>query len=141
MRTAGHKLLFPEMHSARSQSFASTFYKSIFRHWRTWAFPEGTRWKHRDRGAWIDKDVHSFRGTAATLMKGKVKDSVRFDILGWEGENTMTSVYDEEADLVTKLGALKHLSVLTKHIQPHALRLRPLERQKFGAKRGGRPSK
>jgi hypothetical protein len=30
MRALGHALLFPEVHSAKSQSFASTFYKSVF---------------------------------------------------------------------------------------------------------------
>ena len=139
MRALGHRMLFPEMYSPTSETFASTFYKSIFHHWRAWGFPEGTSWRHKVRGAWKDKDVHSFRGAATSLMKGKVPDSVRIDILGHEGEDTMSSVYDEEAALDVKFDALKLLSVLTQHIERKPLRLRPVERQKFGAKRGRPP--
>lgn len=136
MRRAGHELLFPEMNSPQSKSFATTFYKSVFQHWRAWAFPDGTTWRRRVRGAIKDKDVHSFRGTAISLMKGKVADSVRIDILGHEGGDSATRFYDEEAILDEKLKALALLSELTEHIQPHPLRLRPADRQKFGAKRG-----
>jgi hypothetical protein len=138
MRALGHQLLFPEMHSPDSQSFASTFYKSIFQHWRTWAFPNGTSWKHQVGGVMKDKDVHSFRGTATSLLKGKTEDSVRFDILGHEGGNTTTSVYDEEAELEDKLVALKLLSPLTASLKALPLRLRPQERMKFGSRRGRR---
>jgi len=142
MRELGHKLLFPEMHSPRSKSFSSTFYKSVFMHWRSWAFPKGTSWKHQVRGAIKDKDVHSFRGVASSLMQSEVQDSVIIDILGHEGEGTTKRVYNEEADLAEKLNALVLVSELTTHIPPHSLRLRPSDRQKFGARRGkpkGRP--
>jgi integrase len=136
MRALGHALLFPEMHSAKSQSFAATFYRSVFKPWRAWAFPNGTEWRHQAKGALKDKDVHSFRGVATAMMKGKVEDSVRLDILGHEGENTTTRVYDEEASLSEKLKALLLVSPLTEHVPPHPLRLRPVNRQRFGAKRG-----
>jgi integrase len=139
MRVLRHALLFPEMHSANSQSFASTFYRSVFKPWREWAFPEGTEWRHQARGAVKDKDVHSFRGVVGSMMKGKVQDSVRFDILGHEGENTTMRVYDEEAELEEKLEALRLVSSLTEHIQQHNLRLRPVDRQRFGARRGAPP--
>lgn len=138
IRAEGHALLFPEMHSPKSQSFASTFYKSIFKPWRAWAFPEGTRWRHQQKGMTKDKDVHSFRGTAASLLKGQVPDSVRIDILGHEGDNETTRTYDEEADMASKLEALSILTVLTAHLKAHPLRLRPLARQKFGS-RASRP--
>ena len=60
LRDAGCTMLFPEIKSPGSNSFASTFYKSIFVKWRTWAFSGGTRWSHRAGGASKDKDVHSF---------------------------------------------------------------------------------
>jgi hypothetical protein len=141
MRVSGQKMLFPEMHSPKSKSFAATFYRSVFRKWRAWAFPDGTSWQHRARGAIKDKDVHSFRGVASSMMKGKVADSVRFDILGHEGENTTTRVYDEEASLEEKLAGLRHVSPLTSHLPVHPLRLRPADRLKFGAKRGGPPKR
>lgn len=137
VRAAGHTLLFPEMHSATSKSFASTFYKSVFTRWRDWAFPDGTDWRHQVRGAIKDKDVHSFRGAASTMMKGKVPDSVRFDILGHEGMNETTRSYDEEAPLEDKLDALRLLTPLTSHIKTVPLRLRPEDRQRFG----GRPER
>lgn len=140
MRKAGHKHLFPEMISPNSKSVASTVYKSIFRSWRKWAFPHGTQWRHEVRGQVKDKDVHSFRGVAVTLMKGKVEDSVRIDIIGHEGEGTTDRVYDEEAELGDKLKALELLSRLTKDIQAQPLRLRPPDRQKFGARRGRPPN-
>ena len=71
-----------------------------------------------------------------SLMIGKVADSVRSDILGHEGENTTQRVYDEEAPLEEKLRALELISPLTAHLTKKPLRLRPPERQKFGAKRG-----
>ncbi|WP_294294231.1 hypothetical protein [uncultured Sphingomonas sp.] len=141
VRAAGHTLLFPEMHSAGSKSFASTFYKSVFTRWRDWAFPEGTDWRHQVRGAMKDKDVHSFRGAASTIMKGKVPDSVRFDILGHEGANETTRTYDEEAPLEDKLDALMLLSPLTSHITVVPLRLRPEDRQKFGRRSGRSPQR
>jgi integrase len=140
MRGAGHALLFPEMYSPGSSSFASTFYKAVFKRWREWAFPEGTSWRHQQKGMIKDKDVHSFRGTAASLLKGRVPDSVRIDILGHEGDNETTRTYDEEADMASKLEALALLSPLTVHLTPVPLRLRPLRRQKFGGQRG-RPGK
>lgn len=140
MRKLGHKLLFPEMHSPNSKSFASTFYKSIFNPWRTWAFPDGTRWRHQQKGITKDKDVHSFRGAATSLMKGHVEDSVRIDILGHEGDNETTRTYDEEADMASKLEALSLLSILTQHLRAYPIRLRPVARQKFGSSRG-RPAR
>lgn len=140
MRKLGHGLLFPEMHSPNQSSFAKTFYTSVFRRWRSWAFPNGTEWSHVARGATKDKDVHSFRGVASSLMKGKIPDSVRFDILGHEGENTTQRVYDEEAELDEKLMGLVFISPLTAHLAPFPLNLRPTARQKFGARRG-RPKK
>lgn len=139
MRRLDHAMLFPEMHSSKSKSFASAFYRSVFRPWRTWAFPDGTPWRHQARGAVKDKDVHSFRGVATSMMKGKVEDSVRFDILGHEGENTTTRIYDEEAELSEKLKALHLVSPLTERLHRHQLRLRPTERQRFGARRGAPP--
>jgi hypothetical protein len=139
MRAAGHKLLFPEMYSPGSTSFASTFYKAVFKRWREWAFPDGTTWRHRQKGMIKDKDAHSFRGTATSLLKGRVEDSVRIDILGHEGDNETTRTYDEEADLVSKLEALSLLSPLTEHLPAVPLRLRPLRRQKFGGRRGRPP--
>ena len=136
MRAAGHTQLFPEMHSPSSQSFASTFYKSVFKYWREWAFPEGTEWRHQARGAIRDKDVHSFRGVASSLMKGKVPDSVRIDIIGHEGDSTTDRVYDEEAALDEKLKALELLSPLTEKIRAAPLRVRPPDRQRFGSRRG-----
>lgn len=138
LRGLGHTMLFPELHSPNSESFASTFYKSIFREWRAWAFPEGTSWRHQARGIMKDKDVHSFRGAASTLLKGRVEDAVRFDLLGHEGTNTTMKVYDEEAELPIKLAALDFLSQLTRHIEPRPLRLRPAEWQRFGKPRGRR---
>jgi integrase len=139
IRDAHHTLLFPELHSTRSKSFASTFYKSVFQHWRKWAFPNGTDWRHQARGAIRDKDVHSFRSQASTMMKGKVADSVRIDILGHEGDKETLRTYDDEAALELKLEALKLLSPLTEHIPATPLRIRPAERLVFGAPRG-RPS-
>ena len=69
-------------------------------------------------------------------MKNKVADSVRFDILGHEGENTTTKIYDDEAELAEKLRALSLLTPLTSHLSVHPLSLRPKDRQKFGARRG-----
>jgi hypothetical protein len=140
MRAAGHKLLFPEMYSPGSTSFASTFYKAVFKRWREWAFPDGTSWRHQQKGMIKDKDVHSFRGTAASLLKGRVPDSVRIDILGHEGDNETTRTYDEEADMASKLEALSLLSPLTQHLAAAPMRLRPLRRQNFGGQRG-RPRK
>ena len=136
IRATGHTLLFPELHNVRSLSFASTFYKSVFSKWRHWAFPDGTNWRHRERGAVRDKDVHSFRGAASTLMKGKVPDSIRIDIIGHEGENETMRTYDEEASLADKLNALQTLTPLTEHIPYMPLNLRPAERQRHGARRG-----
>lgn len=140
MRALGHKMLFPELHSPKSKSFASTYYRSVFVKWRNWAFPNGAEWRHEARGAIKDKDVHSFRGVASSLMKDAgVLDSVRFDIIGHEGENTTQRIYDNEAALEAKLNALQHVTPLTQHLKAQPLRLRPPERQKFGAKRGRPP--
>lgn len=143
IRAAGCTMLFPEMDSPKSVSFASTFYKSIFNPWRKWAFPDGTPWRHKVGGAWKDKDVHSFRGTATTMLKGLVQDSVRCDIFGHEGETETARTYDEEADLSIKLEALKHLTPLTAHIPATLpIRIRPANRLKFGVRvpsRLGRP--
>lgn len=133
MRKLDHKLLFPEMDSPNSKSFASTFYKSVFSKWRTWAFPDGTEWRRSTGVQTKDKDVHSFRGVASNMMKGKVPDSVRSDILGHEGDNTTQETYDDEAELGVKLSAMLLVSGLTSQLQPSPLRLRPPERQCFGA--------
>ena len=116
LRDAGCTMLFPEMKSPGSDSFASTFYKSIFKKWRDWVFPNGTQWRHRAGGAWKDKDVHSFRGLATSMLKGRVPDSVRCDIFGHEGETETERTYDEEAELEVKLDALRLLTPLTAHI-------------------------
>lgn len=130
MRAAGSTMLFPEMQSPNSTTFAGTFYKSVFRPLRDWAFPEGTSWRHRVGGAWKDKDVHSFRGLATTTMKGRVPSEVRCDIFGHEGETETARTYDEEAELSLKLDALKLLTPLTAHIPATLpIRLRPPERR------------
>ena len=138
MRGLGHTYLFPEMKAPKAKSFADTFRKSVFNKLRAWAFPEGTEWRHRNKGAWIDKNVHSYRGLCTTILKGKVADSVRCDIFGHEGNTETEQTYDEEAELGDKLAALQHLSFLTAHIEQRPLRLRPLERQRHGARRGRR---
>lgn len=139
MRAAGQRFLFPELDSPGSGSFASTSYKSVFRPLRAWAFPNGTASRQRINGAWKDKDVHSFRGMVSTLMKGRVSDSVRVDIIGHEGETETDRTYDEEADLATKLDALKLLSPITQHLMPVSpIRLRPADRLKHGGRRGRR---
>ena len=135
IRAAGCIMLFPEMASPSSSSFASTFYKAIFKPWRAWAFPDGTPWRHQVGGAWKDKDVHSFRGTATSLLKGMVPDSVRCDIFGHEGETETARTYDDEAELLIKLEALKHLTPLTAHIQPSLpIRIRPADRLRHGVR-------
>ena len=143
IRAAGCTMLFPDMASPGSSSFASTFYKSIFNPWRKWAFPNGTPWRHQAGGAWKDKDVHSFRGMATSILKGVVPDSVRCDIFGHEGETETARTYDDEAELSIKLEALKHLTPLTAHIQPSLpIHIRPANRLKFGVRtpsRLGRP--
>lgn len=118
LRAAGCTLLFPEMKSPSSTTFAGTFYKSIFRPLRKWAFPEGTPWLHRVGGAWIDKDVHSFRGLATTMLKGRVASEVRCDLFGHEGETETARTYDEEVELSIKLDALQLLTPITAHIAP-----------------------
>lgn len=138
MRDFNHIMLFPEMNSTKSKSFASTFYKSIFKHWRSWAFPEGTEWRRIMKGVTKDKDAHSFRHSASNLMLGKVPDSVRFAILGHEGNNTTTITYDKEVSLDLKLEGLKCLSSLTQHIVKFDIKMRPSDRQKFGSKLGRR---
>ena len=72
-------------------------------------------------------------------MQGKVQDSVRIDILGHEGSDTMTSVYDDEAELQLKLDALVLLSPLTAALEPKGLELRPADRRTFGTPRGRLP--
>lgn len=142
MRSAGCTMLFPDMDSPNSDSFASTFYKSIFRPLRAWAFPEGTTWRRQDGGASKDKDVHSFRGTATSMLKGIVPDSVRCDIFGHEGETETARTYDDEADLSIKLDALRHLTPLTEHIQPTLpIRIRPADRLRFGVRTPSRLSR
>lgn len=136
MRDLGHTYLFPEMKAPKATSFADTFRKSVFEKLRAWAFPEGTEWRHRNKGAWIDKNVHSYRGLCTTILKGKVADSVRCDIFGHEGNTETEQTYDEEAELADKLVALQNLSFLTANIEPKKLRLRPLDRQRHGARRG-----
>lgn len=135
IRKAGCTMLFPEMKSPDSESFASTFYKSIFGKWRDWAFPTGTDWRHRARGAWKDKDVHSFRGLATSMLKGRVSDSVRCDIFGHEGETETARTYDEEAELEVKLDALRLLTPLTEHILASLpIRIRPADRLRHGVR-------
>jgi hypothetical protein len=139
LRAAGCTMLFPELASDRSKSFASTFYKTIFEKLRDWGFPNGTPWRHRVGGAWIDKDTHSFRGFATSMLKGRVTDSVRCDLFGHEGETETERTYDEEADLLVKLDALKLLSPVTKHIEPVLpIRIRSADRLRHGAPRGKR---
>lgn len=71
------------------------------------------------------------------MMKGKVEDSVRRDILGHEGDTETDRTYDEEAELSDKLVALTLLSPLTAHISAvMPIRLRPVERQQHGVGRG-----
>lgn len=136
IREAGCAMLFPEMHSPEAASFASTFYKSIFTKLRNWAFPGGTQWRHRVGGAWKDKDVHSYRGLATTLLKGRVPDSLRCDIFGHEGETETASTYDEEAELELKLEALRLLTPLTAQIEASLpIRIRPPERLRHGTPR------
>ena len=134
IRAAGCTMLFPEMASPRSNSFASTFYKSIFKKLRDWAYPDGTSWRHRAGGAWKDKDVHSYRGAATSMMKGHVEDSVRCDIFGHEGETETARTYDEEAELTVKLAALRWLTPLTAHIQAQPVRIRPADRLRHGVR-------
>ncbi|WP_156364008.1 hypothetical protein [Sphingomonas sp. Leaf198] len=129
LRAAGCTLLFPEMKSPKSTTFAGTFYKSIFEPLRDWAFPKGTPWRHRAGGAWKDKDVHSYRGLATTMMKGRVASEVRCDLFGHEGETETARTYDEEAELSIKLEALQLLTPITAHIQPsHPINIRPVHR-------------
>jgi len=133
LRAAGCSLLFPEMKSLKSTTFAGTFYKSIFRPLRAWAFPNGTPWRHRAGGAWKDKDVHSFRGLATTMLKGRVASEVRCDLFGHEGETETARTYDEEVELSIKLDALHLLTPLTAHIpvsQP--INIRPVHRLRHG---------
>jgi integrase len=133
LRAAGCKLLFPEMNSPESTTFAGTFYKSAFRPLRTWAFPNGTPWRHRAGGAWIDKAVHSFRGLATTMLKGRVASEVRCDLFGHEGETETARTYDEEVELSIKLDALQLLTPLTEHIAPSLpINIRPLNRLRHG---------
>jgi len=132
-------MLFPEMASPKAKSFASTFYKTIFDKWRSWAFPEGTEWRHKVGGAWIDKDVHSFRGTATSMLKGKAEDSIRCDIFGHAGETETSRNYDEEANLAIKLDALRHLTPLTERIMP--IRIRPMARLRHGVRKPSQPSR
>lgn len=141
LSSLGQTVLFPEMHSPMSESYASTFYKSIFKEWRDFAFPEGTPWRHRQRGAWKDKDAHSFRGFVSTRLKGQVSDSIRFELLGHEGTNTTTIVYDEEAPMHVKRDALASLSDLTRHLPRFDLRMRPAEFLRHGKPRGRRSLK
>lgn len=134
LRAAGCTMLFPELHSPDASNFASTFYRTVFEKLRRWAFPQGTTWRHRNRGAWKEKDVHSYRGLATSMMKGKVEDSLRGDIFGHEGSTETSRTYDEEAELNLKLEALKLLTPLTAHIAPALpIRLRPAQRLKHGA--------
>ncbi|WP_375404747.1 hypothetical protein [uncultured Sphingomonas sp.] len=51
IESAEHSFLFLEMNPLGSRSFASTFFKSILSKLRTWAFPDGTSWRHRIGGA------------------------------------------------------------------------------------------
>lgn len=135
IRAANCKMLFPEMNSPNAKTFASTFYKSIFEPWRTWAFPQGTSARRRVRGAWKDKDVHSFRGTATSMLKGVVQDSVRCDIFGHEGDTETARTYDEEAELSIKLDALKFTTPFTQHISANLpIRIRPKDRLRHGVR-------
>lgn len=134
MRRLGHIFLFPEMYSPKSKSFAKTYYSSIFQHWRAWAYPDGTPWRHQVRGAWKDCDVHSFRGAVSTALKG-VPDGVRYDILGHEGNNATTIFYDGETNLDMMRDALVKLTPLTAHIDHRSLSMRPSDRQHHGRAR------
>lgn len=136
MRAAGCTMLFPEMKSVEAVSFAGTFYKSIFEKLRNWGFPNGTPWRNRAGGAWKDKDVHSYRGLATSMLKGRGPDSLRCDIFGHEGETETARTYDEEAELDLKLNALRLLTPLTKHIEPSfAIQIRTADRLRHGVRR------
>jgi integrase len=128
IRRLRHTFLFPEMYSPKSKSFAKTYYTSIFAKWRAWAYPDGTPWKHQVRGMVKDCDVHSFRGAVSTALKG-VPDGIRYDILGYEGNNATTIFYDGETDLDTMRDALVKLTPLTAHIEYRQLSMRPVDRQ------------
>ena len=117
-------------------SFSKTFYQTVFMKWRDWAFPNGTSWRHPVGGAVKDKDVRSFRGSAATFLKGRVEDSLVEEILGHEASSQTTRLYAEETELELKLDALKLLTPMTAHLEKKLLQLRPVDRQRFGA--GGR---
>ena len=145
MRRLKHKLVFPEMYSAKNKSgFDSTFYKVIFSKLRAFTFPEGTEW-FRQSGGLKEKDAHSLRGSTANLLLGRVYDSIREDVLGHRGKGTTRKHYDEPAALELKLEAITKLSFLTAHIEARPLNLRPREWQKHGQPRGrpangGRPA-
>lgn len=143
-RLAGETMLFPEMTSPDSKSFASTFYKKVFKPWRKWAFPHGTTWCHVDGGAVKDKDVYSFRGRAASEMAdGGVPEGVIADILGHEHSTTAGQHYLAAKPLLVMLKAMAHTAHLTAEVVAHPLNMRPSHLRRFGstAAKGGRPRK
>lgn len=143
-RLAGETMLFPEMASPDSKSFASTFYKKVFEALRDWAFPNGTTWRHVDGGIVKDKDVYSFRGRAVTEMRaGGVSMDIIADILGHEQGTTAGRHYLEVTSLAVMLKAMAHTVHLTRHVVAHPLNMRPPDLRCFGstAAKGGRPKK
>lgn len=143
-RFAGETMLFPEMVSPDSKSFASTFYKKVFSPLRKWAFPNGTTWRHVDGGAVKDKDVYSFRGrTASEMRSAGVPDGVIADVLGHEQKTTAGQHYLEVTPLDVMLKAMKHTEHLTEDVVASPLNMRPPHLRRFGstAAKGGRPKK
>lgn len=144
IRDDGHEMLFPEFRSPNSKSFASTFYKKVFESWRGWAFPQGTEAKRVVGGAVLDKDVHSFRGRAATEMSDAgVAGNVVADILGHEHVTTTGKHYLNATPLGVMLDAMRHTTHLTASVATQPLNMRPKELRAFGATAGvgGRPKK
>jgi len=144
IRADGHEMLFPELRSLSSKSFASTFYKKVFKSWRKWAFPQGTEARRVVGGAVLDKDVHGFRGRAATEMSDAgVAGTVVADILGHEHATTTGKHYLNAAPLGVMLDAMRHTTHLTAIVAARPLNLRPKGLRAFGATAsvGGRPKK
>jgi integrase len=138
IRSMKHTLLFPEMDSPNSQSFSTTFRKSIFNEWREWAFPQGTSQKRIDRGQVKDKDVHSIRGFFTSQLQSTMQQSVINDLVGHEGESLTEKVYSDPTILQMMLEAIAILTPITRNIQVRPLHMRPPSRLRFGKQRGRR---
>lgn len=144
IRADEHEMLFPEFHSPNSGSFASSFYKKVFRDWRDWSFPDGTSSKQRIGGANKDKDLIGFRGRAGSEMQAKeVPTSVIADILGHEHAGTTEKDYLIGTPLSVMLDAMKHTTHLTETVVAVPINMRPKNLRAFGATAGvgGRPQK